>query len=213
MALLAYRCDSDDTGRPVLLWPLLQSRLPDPFSNQLQDAKTSFDLMTTLFGFILIFGVPLSFWGSYRSNGLLPWWLPCILGLIALLQFRILPFVLALLALLLSFIFQQVSVIMHIQVLATLLAIISLLLWLCYQNAIQAALGYSESIRAAFDLYRWEVLDGLHLALPTDIVHEREIWKYVDQLLAYNTITTPLAYRTTTQEEQQSANPPPKNTP
>lgn len=196
----------------VLLWPLLQSRLPDAFSSQLQDAKASFDLMATLFGFLVLFGVPLSLWGSYRSSGSFPWWVPFITGLIALAQRRILPIGLALLAVILSFLVQRAPVILHIQVLATLLAILFLLLWLCYQNAIQAVLGYGESIRAAFDLSRWEVLDGLHLPLPTDIVHEREVWKYVNQLLAYNIITTPLAYRTTAQEAKKDASPSPKKT-
>jgi hypothetical protein len=53
----------------------------------------------------------------------------------------------------------------------------------------------------------------LHLPLPTDIIHEREVWKYVDQLLAYNTITTPLAYRTTAPDEKKDATPPASNTP
>jgi hypothetical protein len=48
-----------------------------------------------------------------------------------------------------------------------------LLAWLSYRAAIAAAIVYGESIEAAFDLYRFDLLTALHLPLPCDRATER----------------------------------------
>jgi hypothetical protein len=45
---------------------------------------------------------------------------------------------------------------------------------LAYRAAVGAALQYGESLRAAFDLHRFDLLSALHLPLPPDRTAERE---------------------------------------
>jgi hypothetical protein len=49
-----------------------------------------------------------------------------------------------------------------------------LLAALAYRAAVGAALQYGESLRAAFDLHRFDLLSALHLPLPPDRTAERE---------------------------------------
>ncbi|MEO5878160.1 MAG: hypothetical protein ABIS86_18155, partial [Streptosporangiaceae bacterium] len=42
-----------------------------------------------------------------------------------------------------------------------------------YLGAVQAAVAYGESVRAAFDLHRFDLLTALHLPLPPDAAAER----------------------------------------
>jgi hypothetical protein len=49
-----------------------------------------------------------------------------------------------------------------------------LLAWLAYRAAIAAALAYGESVRAAFDLHRFDLIEALHLPLPADRASEIE---------------------------------------
>lgn len=69
------------------------------------------------------------------------------------------------------------------------------LFWLCYQNAVQAALDYGEKIKAAFDLYRWEVLKQLHLQLPKNFEEERKLWTEVGGLLLRSYVPDSQYYR------------------
>ena len=62
--------------------------------------------------------------------------------------------------------------------------------WVCYQNALHGASSYGESIKTAFDLHRWKLLEALHLKLPTDPDDEKEIWDDVTTLIYRS---TPLA--------------------
>lgn len=55
-----------------------------------------------------------------------------------------------------------------------LLAVIPLALsWIAYRAAVHAAMAYSESVEAAFDLHRFDLIDALHLPLPADDEAER----------------------------------------
>ncbi|MDQ6659504.1 MAG: hypothetical protein M3Z24_00900, partial [Chloroflexota bacterium] len=180
-----YRLDA------VIIWSRLESGIPDAFSTTLQDAKTSLDLMTTLSAFILLFGLPLAVWTALKTTGVLPWWIPLTLTLLALSLRLFLPAGLAALAFILALILiftvpHPALLIVQLQVLLSLLVGISLLFWISYQNAVQAALGYGEKIKSAIDLYRWQVLEGLHLELPKDFEEERKIWETVEGLLVRN---------------------------
>ncbi len=179
-----YRLDA------VLAWPRLQSAIPPEFAEPLRDAKTSLDLVTTLSAFILLFGLPLSFWATLKLSALLPWWLPLLIGILALALRHYLVTGLASIALILTFIALIIPItanrVSHFQVFLVLLGGILLLSWLSYQNAIQAGLSYGEKIKAAFDLYRWKFLEALHLQLPADFDEERKIWEEVCGLLVRN---------------------------
>jgi len=50
------------------------------------------------------------------------------------------------------------------------------LAWMCYQNALQSALAYSEQLRATFDLYRHNLLKALNRPVPTTLEEERKEW-------------------------------------
>jgi hypothetical protein len=53
------------------------------------------------------------------------------------------------------------------------------LAWLCYQNAIQSSLAYSEQLKAIFDLHRHELFDALGLPRPEKEDEEREQWQNI----------------------------------
>ncbi len=49
--------------------------------------------------------------------------------------------------------------------------------WICYHNAVQTTLNYSEQLKAIFDLHRLDLLKAL--GLPTDAKFERILWEYL----------------------------------
>lgn len=51
-----------------------------------------------------------------------------------------------------------------------------LLAYVCYVAAIQHAANYGEQIRAAFDLYRHELLKQMHIPLPDSAKKEYDLW-------------------------------------
>jgi hypothetical protein len=53
-------------------------------------------------------------------------------------------------------------------------AVTVLLAWLSYRGAVASAVGYGEAIETAFDLHRFDLLQALHLPLPTSRAAERE---------------------------------------
>lgn len=53
-------------------------------------------------------------------------------------------------------------------------AITLLLAWLSYRAAVAAALAYGIGLQTAFDLYRFDLLKALHLALPVDRATEKQ---------------------------------------
>ncbi len=58
--------------------------------------------------------------------------------------------------------------------------------WLAYQNAIQAAIAYSEQVKAVFDLYRFDLLKALNRPLPSDTLSERVEWDNLTQFFYRN---------------------------
>jgi Flp pilus assembly protein CpaB len=193
----------------VLIWSRLQPALPKEFSDPLQDAKTSLDLAVTLSGFSLLFGLPLSAWLALKSSVPLLWWIPLLVVLIAFPLRFYKSVTLALTALALTFV-APLSVLLlpplatatvQLQVFLTFVAGTLLLAQLSYQNAVQAGLAYGEKIKAAFDLYRWKVLEELRIQFPPDFEEERKIWDEVCCLLyrAYKPDTR--YYRYIQQEE------------
>ena len=172
----------------VLIWPRLQSFLPEGFAGTLQDAKTALDLMITLSAFCLIFGLPLSLWLGFRADieflVIAPF---CITVLtVAMRQWGLCLG--AFLATLLSSSFgifptTRILPLVRLNVLLTLGISILWVSRLSYDNAVQAALSYGEQLKAAFDLYRWKALEGLNLKLPNDLNEERALWDEICGLL------------------------------
>jgi hypothetical protein len=55
---------------------------------------------------------------------------------------------------------------------------------ICYQNAMQRALVYSEQFKVIFDLHRHDLLKALNLSSQTE--QERAIWEYIGQFFQYS---------------------------
>jgi hypothetical protein len=53
--------------------------------------------------------------------------------------------------------------------------------WIEYRSAIVAAVAYGRSVSISFDLYRFDLLQALHLPLPQDATHERAMNEQVSQ--------------------------------
>jgi hypothetical protein len=183
----------------VSIWPRLQPALPKDFADPLEDAKTSLDLMVTLSAFIMLFCLPLSAWLAVKSSVQFPFWIPLILAVTAFLLRFYVPASFAIAAFVLIYFpanIQSVSIVIaKIQIFLTLSAGVLLLALIAYQNAIQAGIAYGEKIKAAFDLYRWKVLEGLHLQLPKDFEKEQKIWEEVCGLLQRGYKPDPQYYR------------------
>lgn len=184
-----YRLDS------VLIWSRLQPALPQEFMAALQDVRTSLELMLTLSGSTLLFGLTLSVAVSSLSPMLLPWWssIP-VLGLLLLQcsrkDWRVIVSLLSLLglSLIVRLIVEQSSagspgtsalaaLAARLQCLLLLSIVVVFAAWLAYQSAIQVSLAYGERIKTAIDLYRWKVLESLHVPLPADLKEERKTWE------------------------------------
>lgn len=58
--------------------------------------------------------------------------------------------------------------------------------WIAYRGALGNAVLYGQQIKAAFDLYRNELLKQMRVPLPGNIAEERETWKTVNELLYRN---------------------------
>ena len=61
-----------------------------------------------------------------------------------------------------------------------------LVAWLAYKAALGSARLYAQQIKAAFDLYRNELLIQMRLPLPTNLKEERAQWKEIGQFLYSN---------------------------
>ncbi|HOC43228.1 MAG TPA: hypothetical protein PKJ99_09485 [Thermoanaerobaculales bacterium] len=54
-----------------------------------------------------------------------------------------------------------------------------------YRGAVEAAVAYGETIRAAFDLYRYDLLKALGIARPSDAVAERTVFEQLSEFLYF----------------------------
>lgn len=53
-----------------------------------------------------------------------------------------------------------------------------------YRIVLQAYITYAEIVRAALDLYRFDVLKALHIPFPKDLAAEQETWRKLARLAA-----------------------------
>lgn len=59
--------------------------------------------------------------------------------------------------------------------------------WVCYRGAVTQAEAYGDLIRAAFDLYRRDLLTKLAMPLPDNLVDEQRLWIKLGNLHYYRT--------------------------
>ncbi len=190
-----YRLDA------VVIWSRLQPLLPAEYTELLQQAKTSIDVLLTLSTYTWLFGVPLAVWSALRTAWPLSAAASAVVVAIALAA--ALPaltrrnrhwtnragaaVVLVAGALSVAFTVLPSSGIGTgiVRAADALLLVVDVLLlsWAFYRNAVQAALSYAEKIKSAFDLYRWSVLDQLHIPRPSDLQEERALWEQLTSML------------------------------
>jgi hypothetical protein len=58
-----------------------------------------------------------------------------------------------------------------------------LLARICYLAAVSQAADYGESVRVAFDLYRYDILKQMHIPLPDNLFKERLLWEVLNKWL------------------------------
>jgi hypothetical protein len=183
----------------VVLWTRLQPLLPEAFANTIRDAKVSVDLLLNLAMYVVMFGLPLSWWLAWRLpdiHGTPVTWLAvaavALAGIAAVraarrIRWRVLAALGAVLIavplLLVGTTSGVWNVVLRVEVGAVWTAGLSVLAYLLYRNASHAALAYTERLRTAFDLYRWKVLAALRLELPADLAEERMLWRRLSQFL------------------------------
>jgi hypothetical protein len=65
------------------------------------------------------------------------------------------------------------------------LALGPLALFVFHGLALQNYRAFADLMRSAVDLYRWALLDALHIAKPQDPLQERELWPILNRQLGY----------------------------
>jgi hypothetical protein len=209
-----YRLDA------VVIWSRLQPLLPNEFADLLQQAKTSLDLLLTLVTFSWLFGLPLALWTALRAEW--PTGSPIVTALAALALAACIPLLAGrrtrrparyaaaavLVVAVVTLVLARLSgpnlsrtVTVRAGVFLLLVVGIALLAWALYRNAVQAGLGYGEKLKAAFDLYRWSVLEQLHLRTPADLIEEQATWEQLSAMLYRGTLPDPDRYRYTAQAQ------------
>jgi hypothetical protein len=58
-----------------------------------------------------------------------------------------------------------------------------LLARVCYLVAVNQAVDYGESVRVAFDLYRYDIFKQMHIPLPENLFKERLLWDLLNKWL------------------------------
>jgi hypothetical protein len=61
----------------------------------------------------------------------------------------------------------------------------ALALVVLYRLALETYGTFVDLLRASVDLYRFDLLEALHLALPDNAHHERALWPAVERQLGY----------------------------
>jgi hypothetical protein len=66
---------------------------------------------------------------------------------------------------------------------------------LCYALAVQSYIVFTELVRSSVDLYRFPLLQALHVALPGGIREERAIWNALQRLSTFGEEAVDLSYQ------------------
>ncbi len=79
-----------------------------------------------------------------------------------------------------------------------------------YRAAIPVAVQYGNLVRSAFDLFRWQLVNGLHLKAPMDYDEETTVWDNLSMFIGHGTLgknyryTIPFHYGQAEEELEQS---------
>ncbi|CCH34353.1 hypothetical protein ABZ816_11040 [Actinosynnema sp. NPDC047251] len=187
----------------VVMWTRLQPVLPKEFADAVKDAKVSVDLLLTMAVFAPLFGVPVTWWLVWRLpriEGLAAWLTVVAVAVVgyALLRvnYRMLPLVVAGggFALVHTFSgFWQPVLRAEVGLLWTIALVI--LSYGLYRNATHATLAYTERLRTAFDLYRWNLLAELRIKPPETSAEEQRVWNGLSQFLYRGGVADPALLR------------------
>lgn len=182
-SLIRYNLDA------TLIWPRLIPLLPKDFVEYIQNSETPLILMVTLSAFSLVFGIPLSFLIGWISPIWVIWWIPLLISVFLLFLRLYAISALSLISFLVELLLKANSVQswpLQFHTFSLLLAATLLISKLSYLIAVNVALDYGDKIRSAFDLYRFKILEGLNLQLPSTLEEELIIWDQVCGLLYRN---------------------------
>jgi hypothetical protein len=69
--------------------------------------------------------------------------------------------------------------------------------WVCYRNAVEAAVAYGERVRSTVDLHRFDVFEAMRLPQPDTLAEEELQWRRVCGLLDRSDRADPAAWRYT----------------
>jgi hypothetical protein len=58
--------------------------------------------------------------------------------------------------------------------------------WFFYEASLLNVTQYGDMIRTAYDLYRFRLLEALHLSLPNNLLEERELWRCINNFVIGN---------------------------
>jgi hypothetical protein len=67
--------------------------------------------------------------------------------------------------------------------------------WLCYELAVESYVVFTELVRTSVDLYRFSLLQALHIALPKGIRDERAVWNALRKLATDGREAVDLTYQ------------------
>jgi hypothetical protein len=195
-----YRLDG------VVIWSRLQPLLPAEYTELLLQAKTSVDVLLTLSTYAWLFGVPLAVWSALRTSWPLSAAAPAVVLVIALAgalpalaghgrhwttrAAAVVILAAAVVSVACTALSSSRTSIGIVRATDALLLAVGVLLlsWAFYRNAVQATLSYAEKLKSAFDLYRWSVLEQLHISFPKDLREERVLWEQLTALLYRGTL-------------------------
>ncbi len=221
-----------------LVWSRLQPDLPKEFAESLHDSRMALDMMLTLSGFCLLFGLVQSLMLTYKLPLQTLTTAPLILTILVPIAARrffqlekrgtilvaaatvmiLIALPLILIAIMVKRGFWYPLVVagdtgLRLEAFLVLMTGYAILAWMVYGNAVHAAVAYGERIQSAFDLYRWKVFDGLHLQQPGNFADEQRMWEEVSALLATSKTPDDRYYRYIKGEHTNEAEPSPTTAP
>lgn len=65
----------------------------------------------------------------------------------------------------------------------------------CYVSAVESYVTFGDTVRTAIDLYRFELLDALHLPRPNGLRDERVLWDALQRIASFGQEWVDLSYR------------------
>lgn len=66
---------------------------------------------------------------------------------------------------------------------------------LCYRSAVEAYVSFAEVVRAAVDLHRLSIFDGLSIERPKGLREERERWDAIGRVITFGQQGTDFSYK------------------